>query len=204
MIPIQIGKQKQHPSRRVLRGLLWAVALAALAWAVTAFLFNRITRFVPPEGATPRLAIESAGRRTQLGASSLEWQGTARGFGETGIWTLRLRGEPYALGHVHGMLGDRLIMAVDDHMFDMMAHFMPSSTKRWLALKAVRWRYRGLADSMPPARRLELAGLAAAFTARHRDVIPTYQRLGLRPGYVRRSPHHRPQLRLRGRRDLRP
>jgi isopenicillin-N N-acyltransferase like protein len=182
MIPIQIGKQKRHPLRRAVRGVLWFVLLALLAVLVVSFLFNRITRQVPPRGPAPGSTLAFEGRRVTYGPSSLEWHGGAGGAGGGGaapgsIWTLRLRGDPYRLGYSHGALGNRLLMAVDDHMFDMMERFMPSPSRRWLAATAVRWRYRELGDHTPAARRLELAGMASAFHDRHRREMPTYQRL---------------------------
>ncbi|HEY3356703.1 MAG TPA: C45 family peptidase [Polyangia bacterium] len=177
MISIQIGKQKRHPLQRVLRGLLWFGILAGLAIVVIGFLFNRITRFAPPTGAIPPHGLAIEGRRTQFGPSSLTWHTPGRGSPRAALWTLTLKGDPYEIGYAHGALGNRLITAADDHMFDMMGRYVPSSFKRWLLLATVRWRYRGLAAHTPPELRTELAGMAAALYDRHRDVLPTYQRL---------------------------
>jgi hypothetical protein len=177
MIPIQIGRQKRHPVKRLLRAVLWGGVLGGLAMGVLWFLFNRITRFVPPSGERPPHTLATQGRRTQFGPSSLTWHGPGRGAPGSALWTLTLKGDPYQLGYAHGALGNRLIMAADDHMFDMMARFVPSSLSRWLLRTTVYWRYRALAADTPAARRAELGGMAAALYDPHRSVIPTYQRL---------------------------
>jgi isopenicillin-N N-acyltransferase like protein len=175
MIPIQIGRKKQSPWRRLRRGLLWFLLLAGLAGLVLWFLFYRITRFVTPEGQAPTYSLATEGRRTTYGPSSLTLHGAGRGHGS--VWVLRLRGSPYDSGYAHGKLGNRLIGAADDHMFDMMARYVPSSWNRWLMMSAVRWRHRSLAEQTPNDHRLEVAGMSAAILDLHRDVLPTYQKL---------------------------
>ena len=227
MIAMQIGKPRPALLRRALRAVLWGAVLAGLAIGVVSFLFNRITRMVPPSGSAPSFVIDSAGRRVTFGPSSLSWQGPSPREGT--IWTLRLHGDPYRLGYAHGVLGNRLIVAADDHMFDLMQRFVPSSTSRWLLLSTVRWRYRGIAGYTPPDRRAEIAGLASAVfdcaSRRGADLpasalLPRHARHHAGPRALaaarllrlrrvrlrdhRRPPHHRPQLRLRRRRDLRP
>jgi isopenicillin-N N-acyltransferase like protein len=175
MIPIQIGRKKQSPWRRLRRGLLWFLLLTGLAGVVLWFLFYRITRFVPPTGQAPSYSLVTEGRHTTYGPSSLTLHGAGKGHGS--VWVLRLKGSPYEAGYAHGKLGNRLIGAADDHMFDLMAKYVPSSWNRWAMLSAVRWRHRSLADNTPKDHRLELAGLSAAILDEHRDVLPTYQRL---------------------------
>jgi tetratricopeptide (TPR) repeat protein len=177
MIQLQIGTKRRHPLRRVLKAGLWVLILTGLAVGVTAFLFNRITRFVPPGGAVPPYGLAIDGHRTEFGPSSLTWQAPSRGSSRGSVWTLTLKGDPFEIGYAHGALGNRLFMATDDHMFDLMSRFVPSSFKRWLLLATVRWRYRSLAAQTPPELRAELAGMATALYDRHRDVVPTYQRL---------------------------
>jgi hypothetical protein len=177
MISLQIGKQRRNPLRRVLRGVLWFVILASLAALALGFIFDRITRFVPPRGVVPHDTLVIDGRRSQLGASSLTWQAPAHGSSRSALWTLTLKGDPYTIGYAHGSLGSRLFSAADDHMFDMMARFVPSGLKRWLLLSTIRWRYRALADYTPAEHRAELAGMARAVHDQHRHVLPTYQRL---------------------------
>jgi tetratricopeptide (TPR) repeat protein len=175
VIPLQIGRKKQSGWHRLRRGALWFLLLAGLTYAVLWFLFYRITRFVPPTGTPASYSLQTEGRRTTFGPSSLTLHGSGRGHGS--VWVLRLKGRPYEAGYAHGMLGNRLIGAADDHMFGLMEKYVPSRWSRWAMLSAVRWRYRELADQTPKNHRLEVAGLAAAILDRHRDVVPTYQRL---------------------------
>jgi len=174
-LELTIGFPKEPPWRRVLRGVVWVFVLLVLLYGSLSFLFGRITRIVPPAGTAVVHTLQHDGRKSVFGPNSLTLQGAQRGPGH--VWVLRLKGAPRDIGYAHGALGNRLFMAVDDHMFAMMEHFVPSAWNRWLILTGVRWKYRSLADLASPDHKAELAGLASSLLDTHARFVPTYQRL---------------------------
>jgi len=161
-------------SRRWLRRLFVATALAVTLAPATYLLFLRLTRISPPRvSAEVRTAaereVEVRGPRAYLGAS---WMSR-----EHGVWEEHLEGEPYSLGYAQARLGSRLLLEQEDYMFSEMAKYVPSKIALFLIRAGVRLKYRHLADYLSQDRQLEIAGLAAGSIDHHSDFLPTYHRI---------------------------
>ncbi len=156
--------------RRFLRGFGYSVVLLVVGLGVLYALVMKLTAINPPPPEPEwELPLEVRGERAYVGPSWLSR--------ERGVWEYHLEGDPYAMGFAHMRLGNRLSTEADDYMFAEMARYVPSKIALFMIRLGVRWRYRHLADHVPPDRLREIAGEARAYTDRHDDFLPTFHRL---------------------------
>jgi hypothetical protein len=156
--------------RRLLTGLGIFIALVAAGYAVLV----HATRLQPPpisadERERAELPVEARGARAYVGTS---WMGRERG-----VWEVHLEGDPYQIGWAHARLGQALHLVQEEYLFSEFEKYVPSALARFAIKNVVRVAYRKLGDFIPPPRREELAGEAAAAVDLHADFLPIYQRL---------------------------
>jgi hypothetical protein len=163
------AKRPQRPGRLRRRLALGGAAVAALLVLGTV-AFRRATSAQAPSGSAPGASLGTDGNRLTLGASSLEHSGD--------LWVLRLAGEPYALGYAEArLLGRSLGDGASALDVAILGEDPPAGVGGFFRDLGLRWRHRLLADGLAPARRLELAGLAAGWAAAGLPAAPSYQRL---------------------------
>jgi isopenicillin-N N-acyltransferase like protein len=171
-----LGNQKRPAGsgRKWLRRVGGVVLFLALALPISYAILMRATRIdAPAIDASVRAAaqkpVEVQGARAKIGDSWLSR--------ERGVWEMHLSGAPYALGYAQARLGSRVLLEQEDYMFSEMAHYVPSRIAMFFIRAGVRLKYRKLGDSLPQARREEIAGLADGSIERHADFLPAYHRI---------------------------
>ncbi len=135
-------------------------------------VFLRWTLISPPPGAgvaAARPRAQMRGLREYVGPS---WAGRERG-----VWEFHVEGEPFSLGYAHGRLGTRLLMEAEDYLFGEMHRYVPSQAALSLIRLGVLYRYRNLPLHIPPAMRLEMAGMAEGQPDPYSDFLPLYHRI---------------------------
>lgn len=133
------------------------------------YAIRAVSRIEPPP--TPqvggRLQIEGSVRR--FGPSY------ARRVGR--LWEARLEGTPAQIGTAHARLLRQERIATERVVWDLFSRFVPSAVARALVLDLARWEYRNVADGFAPARLVELAAEAQAFSPDpFVDPFPAFQR----------------------------
>ncbi len=173
--PLILGnKRPAGGGRKWLRRVGGVLLFFVVALPITYAILMRMTRIDPPvvDAAVREAAhkpVEVAGPRAKVGDSWLSR--------ERGVWEMHLSGVPYALGYAQARLGSRLLLEQEDYMFSEMAHYVPSRIAMFFIRAGVRLKYRHLGDSLPAARKEEIAGLADGSIDRHADFLPTYHRI---------------------------
>ncbi len=160
---ILLGARRPQRPRRLVRKLFWAVAFAVALAAAAWLAFRRATGYAAPGGDPPAGPLAAEGTRLTFQGCSVERVGP--------LWVLRGEGPPF----VQGAAAARLLPGPDGAAFDaaLLGDDPPAGIAGAFHDLGLRWRFRLLHDAVPPARRQEIAGLAAVWG----DAAPTYQRL---------------------------
>ncbi|MCC6556668.1 MAG: hypothetical protein IT372_27220 [Polyangiaceae bacterium] len=161
------------PARsRLARRLRRLVALAAIAAAplVAHLGIAAFTGIDPPELAAP-----PAGEPAALGDLRVLGRAYARRRGK--ILEVRLAGSPEEIGHQHGRLLYPEMVHNEGTLHDQFRRHVPLAPLRWLIMDASRLEFRAVDEGMSPARRLEIAAEARAFSPDpFESFLPTYHR----------------------------
>jgi isopenicillin-N N-acyltransferase-like protein len=157
-------------------GRRWRGGLTILGCVVAAPLLAHVvvgcqTGIVPPAVSTPSLTtvLDEGGTR-RLGASYARRS--------AGINEVYLQGSPEEIGNAHARLLRQGMIDDEAELWSDFSHYVPVAAARTLMMDLGRLRYRGVDQSFPESRRLEIAAEAAGFQpdpfASH---LPTYHRL---------------------------
>lgn len=93
------------------------------------------------------------------------------------ILEVRLAGSPEEIGHQHGRLLYREMVANEGALLGQFDHYVPFPPLRWLIMDVSRLQFRSVDQGMTAERRREVAAEARAFQPDPYDgVLPTYHR----------------------------
>ena len=159
-----------------LRRALWAVAVVVgLPIALHFGILLTTTMRPPPVRASAALADATVvtatddPTRTTFGASYARKRGT--------INEARLVGSPADIGIANIELLRDQQMAIESHMHDQFAHYVPMAPARTLIVDLARLRFRNLDENLSPPHLEEIAAQAATFAPDpFTDLMGTYQR----------------------------
>jgi isopenicillin-N N-acyltransferase-like protein len=141
--------------------LRWVKVLAfLLITPVLAHLAILAGTHVPqPDVSVPDQQLKQAGddsTRREIGSSYARKRGA--------INEVRLMGDMATIGHAHTSLLYEDMVAIEQHMHEQFAHFVPWAPARLLLVDMARLRFRDLEDTLSPGHRDEIAGQALAFS----------------------------------------
>ena len=123
---------------------------------------------IPEVGGEPSVAAEDPDLRV-LGA------GYARHRGK--VLEVRLAGSPEEMGHQHGRLLYREMVANEGALLGQFNHYVPIAPVRWLMMDVSRLQFRNVDQGMPAERLREVAAQARAFQPDpYDDLLPTFHR----------------------------
>ncbi|HEV8325678.1 MAG TPA: C45 family peptidase [Myxococcota bacterium] len=153
--------------RRILVGAAVFAALLVIAYGL--FVWT-VAIDAPDTPEPPAIVTRVDGGRVVFGKSWMARRGK--------IWEVHLRGDPFEMGYAHGRLAMFFHRRADHHMAEMAETFVPNRFVRWGLYNFLRWRYRKVADALPAALQMELAGIARGYEPDpYQDMIDTYERV---------------------------
>ena len=155
MLGLVIGQRRKERLRRLLRRLAFGLAAVAVTLLLSYTAFRRWTLLTPPVDEGP--ALPSAARVVEVDGTPRVTVGQSWMERREGVWRLNLVGDPRTMGHAHGLLAGRITNEIERHLKRLMASFVTTPLRRWLADNVVRWRFRNLPEHIPPRRVVELA-----------------------------------------------
>lgn len=155
--------------RRLYRLCVFLCVLACLWVAYAELTLLRPPRDLPRAPAYTR--TRDADGTLRYGPSYLRRHG--------GVWELGLAGDPVALGDAHASLARELMIRVEEQMFGLFAHYVPSAFFRGFITTLVRGQHVDLPRQFPRERLQEVAAEARAFAPGDpfERFLPTYHRL---------------------------
>ncbi|NQT78206.1 MAG: peptidase C45 [Bacteroidetes bacterium] len=154
--------------------LLYILAIFVLAIIAFVIYFNIVVRIDPPTEMDPH---EMGYTRSQTDTVFYACESSWLNLNEYGLWELYIKGNPFELGIINGILSSELIQAQEDAFVNQIRVMIPSESYLKFLRYFLAWFNKDLDSYISNEYLLEIYGVSAFASEDYGFIGPKYHRI---------------------------